>query len=528
MAATNIFDRALSEGLNEVVSETITFAAENASPFWSAVALAGQGEVDINKISENYEVIKTFAETAGGVIRPDHNRDALVGGNTPIRGLNLYGNQANNPWPNPLAGTGGRVYPLGIPIKSLLTNIDTSFGEALIGAAPFSVDPDGPIMRKLNGHAAMIGNQLCSYWFSEGADGGYELDTVASTSEVALDDLDGTDVDVTGLWITLTNQNTHRFYIGQQLDIALNPNQSGDVQRNDVSGVGVLTAYVDDVDHFNARIRVVFVLVGANGALTFGDPGSGGNISISQGDSLLSAGSDNGSGTYSGMQGLNDWIKTTGNLLGSGAVAGKELNVDSHSRFRSLEKAINGNLTRSLLTRYLSIFDKGCMSSGHRLDTMFIDEGVILNYVDQVEGREQLMTTPGNATLTLAGEGFDGRMEFVHAGQRYNIIKDYWVRAGELVGAKLGGGNWKRVVPPDITGFTNDPSTPNQIPFRFVGSLTHGSNKIPLDNVAGTFTSFTGSAQMPGIIRQALYPEDPRMLKLTGLTRTSLDAELDS
>ena len=91
-----------------------------------------------------------------------------------------------------------------------------------------------------------------------------------------------------------------------------------------------------------------------------------------------------------------------------------------------------------------------------------------------------------------------------------------------MYGLRKGGANWKKYVPPSPKGTQKFDKAEAFIPFEFVApALGYSTIKVPITRVTGTGSGnslLTEGAQMPGMLRMQLVPDQPAGMKLEGVT----------
>ena len=223
---------------------------------------------------------------------------------------------------------------------------------------------------------------------------------------------------------------------------------------------------------------------------------------------------------FTGIAGINSFLKSTGDLLGNEAVGSAndgKIDVDTHPEFKSFFKSSVGVLTEHKLRQYLRRFHVAKGRYGQTIDCLIGSDGVWLAYEAQKIGQYMLDRT-GNLS-SLNSEGSQDGFGFHFEGRTYKGYSSSYIDDGVVYGIKKGGNNWKRYVPPDYSGLQKMGEAPTHVPFRFVvPALTGGSSaKWPL--LSGTTGSrLTEAVQMPGMLRMQLIPDQPAGMKLSGVT----------
>jgi hypothetical protein len=314
--------------------------------------------------------------------------------------------------------------------------------------------------------------------------------------------------------ITLSEGAYDRFFTGQRVDI-LDPALTGEdmaVRHNEVGGV-YKDVYVEWVDDIEGKVG----LISLGDILKTGDLDAGDVIVYANSSALASGGAT--AGAMTGIAGINSWVRSTGNLLGTeatGVDAGGRIDVDQHPEFKSFFKSGVGVLTEHKLRQYLRRFHVAKHKYGQSIDSLVASDGVWLSYEAQKIGQYQIDRTSNLSTLQ--NEGSSDGFAFTFEGKTYKGHTSNYVEDGSVYGWKTSGNNWKRYVPPEYSGLQSMGEMPQHIPFKFVvPALTGGSSvKYPITN--NNTGMLTEAVQMPGMLRMQLIPDQPAGLKLTGVT----------
>jgi hypothetical protein len=396
-----------------------------------------------------------------------------------------------NTWPDATEGAMAQPYRLGIGMKAMVSNLLVTLGEMQAEATPAFI---GEILApKLEGHARLIAHTLCNYWYiSDNTN--YSLGAIAGYSTTGL----GASGSTFSFSFTPSLLNTDRYAVGQRVDVY---DSTGNTRRNEVSG-NRTNAFVSRVDE--VRNVVVITYTGQSVA-----------NSTANTDIVTLANSKG----Y-GIAGINSWLKATGNLLGGDADTNNAIDVDKHPEFKSFFKGSVGTLTEHKLRQYLRGFHRAKEKYGQYIDTLIASDGVWLNYEAQKIGQYQLDRTSKLSSLTNEGsqEGF----KFTFDGRTYTGYTSNYIEAGNVYGIRKGGANWKKYVPPSPKGTQKFDKAESFIPFEFVApALGYSTIKVPITKTSGTGSGnslLTEGAQMPGMLRMQLVPDQPAGMKLTGVT----------
>ena len=210
--------------------------------------------------------------------------------------------------------------------------------------------------------------------------------------------------------------------------------------------------------------------------------------------------------------GLNNWMKSTGTILG-GAAAASGLDVDLYTMLKSQVKAVNASLTDDIINGYIG----GYLDAypGESLDTIITTQGVQQQWLKQpgtYNGRQNYDRT-GKA---LSFKGGWSSISYEFGGRVFEWNISPMCLSKTLYANKWQGNNILRYGPPRIGGA--DASMGPELEFL-----------APLGGHTGVFMvarSSTGAPQdlleCPFWYYELIAPVDPRGIKLTGLTEATL------
>ena len=110
-------------------------------------------------------------------------------------------------------------------------------------------------------------------------------------------------------------------------------------------------------------------------------------------------------------------------------------------------------------------------------------------------------------------------------GKSYTGYTSCYVEEGTMYGLKMGGGNYKKYVPPSISGTSNLDQGPAFAPFEFVaGALTGtGTNQLPIYTNSGARTS--SPKPMFGYLCMQVCPDQFAGLKVVGITEDRIQCQ---
>jgi len=508
--------------IEEVINKNIEIFLPGLDPIWRDIISTSQGVGPVDALGRDLKIIKGFMGSMAGVLEQGRPRNdlSLYGDDTDQHGVRLYTQNLDQTWPSPLDGPNAMPFRLGIGMRSMMSNIMFTLGEMQAEATPAFI---GEIIApKLEGFSRNISHTLCNYWYLNQADK-YQLSTITSKATTA---------DATGgheVTFTPGNGAVDRYYVGQRVDVY---DADCTVRFNDSAAEGSQTlstrqsVYVSAVDELKGTVTIFSV--------TDPDVDDSSNWNggvVANNCVVVYANSDHalgGTNAFTGFAGVNSWLKSgasgtnTQYLLGDDKDGTDDIDVSVHSEFKSFTKASVGVLTEHKLRQYLRRFHAAKNKYGQYIDCLIASDGVWLNYESTKIGREILDRTGRLSSVT--NEGSNEGFKFTFDGRSYTGYTSTYVEDNTVYGIRKGGNNWKRYVPPSVSGTSKFAQADAGAPFEFIaGALTGtGSNKLPIYNSSGANTLVTEGVQMPGQMRMQLVPDQPAGLKLTGVTQDKL------
>ena len=210
--------------------------------------------------------------------------------------------------------------------------------------------------------------------------------------------------------------------------------------------------------------------------------------------------------------GINDWIKSSGYILG-GSSGSAALDLTTYPQFKSQVKAVNGPLTDDVINGYIG----GYLDAypGETLDTVITTQGVQLKWLQQpgLYNNRQNYERTGKA---LSFKGGWSQIAYEFGGRSYEWIMSPMCLSNTLYAMKFGGDNIQRFSPPRLGGL--EASMGAEIEFL-----------APLGGLSGVFMVAHDSSGNPMDLLEAPFwyynlicPTDPRAVKLTGLTEATM------
>ena len=210
--------------------------------------------------------------------------------------------------------------------------------------------------------------------------------------------------------------------------------------------------------------------------------------------------------------GLNDWIKSSGTIMG-GASQAAALDLGVYPQFKSQVVAVDGPLTDDIINGYIG----GYLDAypGETLDTVITTQGVQLKWLQQ----PGLYNNRQNYERTGKGLSFKGgwsSIAYCFAGRDYEWIMSPMCLSNTLYACKFAGDNIKRYSPPRLGGM--EATMGQEIEFL-----------NPLGGLSGVFSVSHSSGGAPQDLLEAPFwyycliaPVDPRGVKFTGLNEATM------
>jgi hypothetical protein len=486
--------------IQEVLNKNIEVFLPALDPAWRDTTVTSQGVGQANLIGRDMKILKIYMGSMAGVFEMADSRNNFV-----LFGDNTINNVADKlqtqgltqTWPDATEGAMARPYRLGIGMKAMVSNLLVTLGEMQAEATPAFI---GEVLApKLEGHARLIAQTLCNYWYLAENDN-FKLGTIGTASVNGTQTTDTTAVTTT-VTFTPPELSIDRYAVGMRVDIY----NSGGTRLNIDANGNRLNAIVSKVDE-----------VGGTVAITILNTTS---ITFTTGTNIVYFANGRNASQGFGIAGINSWLKNSGNLLGNDADTSNAIDVAKHPEFKSYFKTSVGTLTEHKLRQYLRGFHRAKEKYGQSIDTLIASDGVWLNYESQKIGQYMLDRT--NRLSSLTNEGSQEGFKFSFDGRTYTGYTSNYIEDGTVYGIKKGGANWKKYVPPSPKGTQKFDKAEAFIPFEFVGpALGYSSIKVPITKTAtGSGNSLlTEGAQMPGMLRMQLVPDQAAGIKLTGVT----------
>jgi hypothetical protein len=523
-----------SNRIQEILNKNIEVFLPALDPAWRDTTVTSQGVGQASLIGRDMKILKIYMGSMAGVLEMNDVREnfVLYGDNTmSTLGAKLQTQSLSNTWPDATDGAMARPYRLGIGMKAMASNLLVTMGEMQAEATPAFIGE--VIAPKLEGHARLIAHTLCNNWYMS-ENNSYQLSTFVTTASNAQAFEFATTYNATtqnfavitasvnnavAIRFNVPQNNIDRYAVGMRVDIfegstpqvRMNDTQSSAGSQNLSTRV---SAWVSAVDEVTNKVTIAFA--SALSATSFATATT--YYVYFANARKVNSGSPTSSNGF-GFAGINSWLKNSGALLGGDSDSSNEIDVNFHPEFKSFFKSSVGTLTEHKLRQYLRGFHRAKEKYGQYIDCLIASDGVWLNYEAQKIGQYMLDRT--NRLSSLTSEGSQEGFKFTFDGRTYTGYTSNYIEDGTVYGIRKGGQNWKKYVPPSPKGTQKFDKAESFIPFEFVApALGYSSIKVPITrNTGANSTSLlTEGAQMPGMLRMQLVPDQPAGMKLTGVS----------
>ena len=518
--------------IEDVINKNIDIMLPGVDPIWENMVTSSMGVGPADALGREFKVLRVFMGGMTGILEQGRSRNdfALFGDSTTALGDRLFQQSLTQNFPDALDGMNQQPYRFGLPMRTMVANIAFTFGELQAEATPSFI---GQIVApKLEGFSRNIAQTLCNSWYTS-QNSGYSLCRITQHDDVA-----GSPNYFT---FQPDNQAIDRFYVGMQVDIESDPTGTSSVRRNESGGQRQVVV-VDFIDELSNTVRLVSNDYDFSTALGTGS---------TPGDYIVHANSKHTDGSdkrFTNIAGINSYLKVgdtscvatdSNTILGAyESISGEQINVNVKPEHRSFEYDMNSSLlTEHTLRQILRRFHAAKNKYGHFVDTLVASDGVWLGYESTKIGREVIDRTGRLSSLSTQGsEGgsaggdqnqFSSGFSFTIDGRTYNGYTSTYVENGTCYGLRMGGGNYKKYVPPSIQGTSSMDGAPAFAPFEFVaGALTGtGTNQLPIYSNANGRNLATEASQMPGYMRMQICPDQFSGIKIKNITEDRVYAD---
>ena len=241
-----------SDRIEEIINQSVGMFLPMFDPVWENTVVSNQGVGSADEIGRDWLIRKTYMGGLTGVIDGGAAYDdfALYGdtSGTPADGFpaeKLWMSQISNTWPDALLGPNQRPYKLGIPMRSMLTNIAITLGEANADANSGLIGE--VIAPKMTAFGKNISQTLCNFFYLSQNDF-YNMATVTDEStDITYRQIGGSGNYVVAIWdLTNSNYAVHRFYPGMRIQFYDSTGATLKVTDNSGASVFIVTS-VDEM-----------------------------------------------------------------------------------------------------------------------------------------------------------------------------------------------------------------------------------------------------------------------------------------
>lgn len=515
-----------ADKIEERLSDSLTYFLAGADPLWSGLFVTSQGVGAVDDLGKDHKILRPMQSGYAGVIEPGGPSDDFVlYGDDNITDLGtMFTESPTTTFPDAFNSPNAATYRLGVPMRSMLTNLPLSLHE--FQADAHSAVVGDTVATKMVAFARNKAHTMCNYWYLSQND----YYSLGSTVSPSLTTIGGTSND--SVKFELSSEATQRLYNGMRVQLYDSTGTNLKYDNGNTS-TGNSTFIVTSVDYMQNSVTIT------NSDGTAVSLGAGTNNVLSAGgDIVVFAGSKGNANTpfasspfFTGIAGVNSWLKYDSNdpyLLGAERDTNNQVDVTVRTEHRSFFKNLqNAPLTEQSLRRFLRRFHAAKQPFGQEIDCLVASDGVWLEYEKQRMSREYVDRTGRLASLTSQGldngSPTDGGFRFTMDGRTYSGYTSQFIEDGTLYGVKKGGNNWKLYVPPDPARAQRDSRDSPGVPFRFAFPIISQTNNIfaPVYRTssgdAGATNLVTEYSQAPGFIRCQLVPDQPAGMKLTNI-----------
>lgn len=411
----------------------------------------------------------------------------------------------DSPYPRPHSFT--------IGLATINTNLPLSMGMLM-------ADAMNPVVGKavamhLQGFTENLAKRAANSWYLNGANN-YRLSQMGPSTG------DGAYVIGNSTARTITfyppDHTSARYDPGQLVDIF-----NGTTRVNELAGERI-RLIVDKVDEISNRVVIKVdpntnILSNANYDLLFTTTTIGESGYVVYMNSYNAAAS-----RFKQVFGYNDWMKSSGNLLGTNAI-GNTIDVDTHPQFKTIYKSMGGaSLSEHDMRMILDMFDRSTRRFGHMLDTLWTTQGVIRAWEYTKIGRETLDRT--GRLSSLQNEGSQEGVKFHHGGRTYDLLTTEMEGYGRLVGIRKAG-NLKIAEPPPIPGATlGGGMAPPGMRLQLVAPILSGTSSIRMPVRQGGTGDLQDMAEIPGTMAmQRIFDVQPAGLIVDNIDEKKIFAD---
>lgn len=515
--ATSYAIDALDNYIREELPKTINESLPEIAPVYKYIEKSTLG-VKRNDIGRDWEVEHLFATGIAGLIQSADVRgpsfyDRITAANAHIQslvmdgsGLAIFPTATSAPHTTSLK----RILTLGLSTGNFSIPVTWLTGDALQASQ----------IRQVTRDIAAVGKNRALM----------EAISFFMSTDNALCQMDNTTVDGTSKKFNFTVKagtgRTAFFRVGQMVDVYANNGGApyfggagGDTGFKNATaadsapwGSNYVPLLVSDVDYIGGTITVVSVNSTALDTGTIH-----GSAAIADDDWIVLANCGTTSGREMRTWGIEDWTKSSGQVMGGSGTPGHRLNpgldLDTQSQFKSQVVAVSGPLTDTIMNGYIGGFLDAY--PGASIDTILTTMGVTLKYLEQPGlANNRMFYDRTGKTLDMKG-GWDD-VTYSFNGRSLKWMTSNMVISQRLYALKLNNGNIKRYIPPRVGGSNAEIGAE----VEFIAPLAGHSNIFKIAHSSSGATQAVLEA--PFWEYHLVVPLDIRGVKLTGLTEATM------
>ena len=164
MATANLFSTH-ADRIEEVINKNIDVMLPGVDPVWENMVTSSQGVGPADALGKDYKILRVFQTGMTGILESGKPVDdfGLFGDDSTTIGSRLHRQTLTQTFPDPINAPNQLPYRLGVPMRSMVSNIMFTLGELQAEATPSFI---GQIIApKLEGFARNIAQTLCNTWY---------------------------------------------------------------------------------------------------------------------------------------------------------------------------------------------------------------------------------------------------------------------------------------------------------------------------------------------------------------------------
>lgn len=537
-SGTTLFDTH-SNRIEEIISKSIMTMLPDVDPFFRNMIVTNRSVKGTDEFGRDWKVLRVFRGSLAGNIEGGGPRGdfPLYGDNNDSSvGPKIHTKSVDQTFPDPTKGANATPYRLGIPMRSIVTNLMLTLGEMnATSNAGFIGEVVAP---KLTGFGRYLSQVLALYAYLS-QNNNYALTTIADpstdlgTSGTYYFEQSGSGgYDTLVLDLKETNYAIDRFMVGMRVSFYSATDEELYAPAGATSNTVFMVTYVDELQgivKFMCETPAALATAAATQAnVTMETVTTNTDLADDTGNvhivlaGTYGSGQAYSSGYFTGIAGINSFLKdgSGGNnnyILGDERDTNNTIDVTVHPEFKSFSKSLGGSaLSEHLMRRIIRRIHAARRKHGKGFDTLLASDGVWSAYEATKIGREILDRTGRVSHLSNEGSANESEIDpgfsFTVDGRTYKGYTSSYVESGTVYGLKLRD-NWCVHVPPEKAGLRGGmKEAPAYVPFRFAAPALTGTNssRMPITTTAsgGGIGLLTEGTQMPGWLRLQCVPKE--------------------